>query len=135
MVRRLCGWTWSENQGDYVEWITDATEASENFFKQVGGTEWEKTAYVQKWRWAGHAVRRIDRRPFHNVVELPGGSRQRGRPKTVWEDSFVKSGRTIFLGSDWMETAIDRNAWRDWASIAVEAAWQRDVFVTDSVEQ
>ena len=67
----------------------------------------------RKWRWAGHAWRRLDGRWSNRLINLVprGGKRRRGRPATRWEDVLVAFARS--KGQKWETWASDRDIWAE----------------------
>ncbi|KAL1447418.1 hypothetical protein WDU94_003530 [Cyamophila willieti] len=62
-----------------------------------------------KWRWAGHVLRRTDRRWTTNILNWnPVKKRARGRPRLRWRDEIKK-----VAGEDWRKVAEDRFVWKN----------------------
>jgi len=65
-------------------------------------------------RWAGHVVRKGERRGVHRVlVGKPEGKRPLGIPTHRWEDNIKMNLQEVGCeGRDWIELAQDRGRWR-----------------------
>ena len=128
MLRRLFGFSWHggrESQQTYVDWLQAATEKAERSARSFGAREWEKQALLNKWRWAGHARRREERRPLDEALDLTDGRRSRWRPRRVWLSTFK-----LTLGPDWPVMAFDKQEWTQWLETVVHEYWRQVVFVT-----
>jgi hypothetical protein len=132
MVRglRYGGEREEENRGEeelsYGEWLRGATREMEEKMEDKGLKKWEEEAVRQKWRWAGHVLRRSGERPSTTAIHTLKENRVRaraGNPGRRWAKSFEE-----VLGDGWQEEALDREAWKFWTGVAVdfEAALYRE---------
>ena len=73
--------------------------------------DWVTEHRRRKWRWAGHVVRREDRRWATRLLdwEPTGGVRAVGRPVARWEDVIAKFMKDAAV--PWRELARDRDKW------------------------
>jgi len=65
-------------------------------------------------RWAGHVVRKGERRGVYRVfVGKPEGKRPLARPRPRWEDNIKMDLQEVGCGGmDWIELFQDRDTWR-----------------------
>jgi hypothetical protein len=115
-----------EEELSYGEWLQGATRKLEEMVEDKGLKKWEEEAVRQKWRWAGHVLRRTGERPSTTAIHTLRENRVRakaGNPCRRWAKSFEE-----VLGEDWQKEAQDREAWRFWTGEAVnfEAALYKE---------
>ena len=77
--------------------------------KQHGMEDWVTQCLRRKWKFAGKTARQTDKRWSNTILRWKpdgGRGRQRGRPKTRWEDDI-----SALAGGDWVEVAKDEQLW------------------------
>ena len=107
-----------------------STVKIEEAYEQWGSVAWETEGVIQKWKWAGHVVRRQKRIPLLDVLEMPDGRRRQGRQRKNWLKFFED-----FLGIDWREHTLDRAAWRDWLREMLHELWRQKIILSPDIPQ
>ena len=112
--RRMLRWIIGlkrHSEEPWVDFVKRSTHASEHLARKHGVKDWLEVQSWRKWKLAGEAVRRTDRRWSHRLLTwtpffraLP--HRDVGRPCLRWSDSI-----TQVAGGAWAEAAVDKGLW------------------------
>ena len=100
----------------WIEWLRCRTRLAEHVLETLKIEDWVQGQRRRKWTYAGHVMRREDRRWSTTLLTwMPDeGYRTRGRPKKRWTqvfDEFLKSEFGAESGT-WMMLAAERDEWK-----------------------
>jgi len=101
----------------WTAWIQRTTHEAVDAMNKVGVPDWAEEQQRRKWRWCGHALRRLDGRWTRKVVMwMPeDGARGRGHPCARWEDDIIAFVSAVVDNpAQWdqiSQMAADREGW------------------------
>ena len=110
MLRWLVGLR-RETEEPWIEFIRRSTHVSERLARENGVQDWLDVQRLRKWKLAGNAARRTDRRWSNRLLDwkphfraLP--YRKVGRPCLRWSDAI-----SDVAGGEWIKVACDEGLW------------------------
>ena len=93
----------------WEDYMRRSARKIEEISEQFEIKDWVTHYRERKWKFAGKTARQTDKRWSKLVLSWKpdhGKGRDRGRPKTIWEDEI-----TAFVGGDWINEAQNEEAW------------------------
>ena len=95
----------------WVDFVKRSTHTSERLAREHGVKDWLQAQQWRKWKLAGEAARRTDKRWSHRLLNWKPFFRKLhhrdvGRPCLRWSDSLVE-----VAGGEWVEAAVDKGLW------------------------
>ena len=96
----------------WVSWMIRTARVASSLMGKAKIPDWAEEQKRRQWRWAGHVVRREDRRCSHRMLMWEPrvlGLRSVGRPGKRWEDTLRKFASAKKF--NWRKIAKDREEW------------------------
>ena len=100
-----------ETEEPWIDFIRRSTHVSERLARENGVQDWLDVQRLRKWKLAGNAARRTDRRWSNRLLDwkphfrtLP--YRKVGRPCLRWSDPI-----SDVAGGEWIKVACDKGLW------------------------